>query len=507
MTGEELASYYRAAVEFIDPRLGQDCPVEDICAAAKARQRALAAHGSETARLELDKIAEALRFIERIHPEVSCLGNGYAAADAAPDSPTEQLPAENVASQAAAAGLIAETVTVSMPDETVAAGETDKQTIEPAVSAVAAQLTEITAEPEIENVATPDEPGGTASPETGDAAIEEEYVELVIGPAPKTQDGLLTNGNGLAAMIEMQTEQEPASEAIPASCAALEAISDVHAADSPLQPSRREFIENLQARREQHALLDQQEAAQLLTELGGETESEERIRRILDRVPDVQTSLDREMQAEEADRRPLDFRSMIEKAQSADGQPLKPAPLRRVRTGEIMQRPRRETRIPEEYAAPVLMGILLILWQFAASLLAGYALCRLLVWPWGIASTGLDPLRVVLACVVALGTAAAVAIWFRHYRLRTHRLALPVHVTALSMLMLILPWQIRSVANAYQNSPPILLWGLFIAAWLVATVACWFHDLRVPPLLTAEESAQPRRNPAKATKPAIPQPH
>lgn len=478
MTGEELASYYRAAVEFIDPRLGQDCPVEDICAAAKARQRVLAASSSETARLELDKITEALNFIERVHPEICTAENGL------PPRP------ETSSSNSTDDELVE--LVIGGSGEATAAPPQVQPVLEEAMAPMELD-TAVDAAVELNPV-----PVTEAANTVGEITIPvAEPAQIITADAEPELWPALSSDSA--------TVDEPEAPALEVELAAFEA--------EEAQPviaavSRQQYIDDLHARREQRSLLDDQETAELIEELHHDTAAGELVNRMLEKVPDVQTALDREMQQEEARSTPLDFRSMIAAAQSSEKITVRPAGRRRVRTEEIMQRPVPEYRIPEEHAAPILLGLLLIAWQFSIALTAGYALCRLLVWPIGTTFASMPPLRAVLSCVVIMGSGALVALWFRHYRMRTHRLALAVHVTAASMLLLLLPWQLKAVDSAYASPPPMLLWGLLIAAWIVATVACWFHDLRVPPQSQATgDNEQPLPGAPKPAKPAIPQLH
>ncbi len=474
MTVKELASYYRAAVEYIDPRLREDCPVEDIRAAANARQHALRAHDSETARLEHDKIEEALQFIQRVHPEL------YSAPDVC------SLP-----------GTVENAAMVQGWQETVqhsGNGQTDPS---PQLPVEAAELPEIAGLLPVPDSAAVDP--GDAGTETHTEALSEPVVTLdpalpTLEPASAPVE-TAKNGNGEHAAVNHQPAGKQMVNAMPAEGPAL---PDDDAQSGALQshpgphgsakagPGRQQFIEELRARRECPGELDEQEARQLITDLKEEQHSEERARAIIESVPDVQHALDAELQREEAGTRPLDFRSMMEQAGADRTLPVRPVRPRRLRTAEILHRESQPQTIPEEHAAPVLLGILLILWQFCAALLAGFALTRLLVWPFGTAFSTMSPFRAMLACLVGVASAALLGAWFRHYRLRSHRLSLPVHVSAVSMLILLLTWQLKAAANGYASAPPLWLWCLLLAVWLVATVAAGLHDLRVPPVRSAD---------------------
>lgn len=393
MTAGELASYYRAAVEYIDPRLREDCPVEDIRAAAAARCRALQAHDSSTARLELEKIDEALQFITRIHPDIT---------------------------------------------------ETDRA------------------------AAMPGEAGTSAAAHP---------VQLPVGEE---------NGDGKA---EVTTAPQPA---------AMAAIDIPPSGDQDTRPEdpgldRRTFLDERRRRRGE----EQDHVRELAAEIEQELHTHERVDRIIESLPDTADSIARELDADvKEESGELDFRSLMEKARSSTGVTIRPARARRLRTEEILSRTTPRRRIPEEHASPILLGMLLILWQFGAALLAGYAVCRLLAWPLGTPVTDLPPFRILAACLLGLGTASMVGIWIRAYRRRSHKLSLPTHVTAVSASLVLLSWQLQAAPAGETGPPPIWLWCLLFACWIVATVAAGIHDLRVPPVLPAEEKREIGTEPA-----------
>ncbi|MCB1221545.1 MAG: YIP1 family protein [Planctomycetales bacterium] len=513
MTGKELASYYRAAVEYIDPRLRDDCPVEDICAAAKARQHALRAHDSDTARLELEKIEEALQFIQRVHPDVV-------------DICREQVTAEYAAEVEPALDLahIAQSEPEVQDASQLVADFHAEEAIQPAVETDEASLVD-------NSVAAPaerdDYAGVLLSGTTADPA-EDEMVELVLGSGSHFEAAVES-----ATELETATADEPEPEAISIDFAAEpqviqpesvleiddaiassidnEAEAESGDAGSELAaamaasrehvevPSRHQFIAELRERRlsSQHELAAE-EAEQVISELREEQHSEERVSELISRVPDVSERMEQELQQEEQTSRPLDFRSLMSRAGANPSLKVRPASRPRLKTEEILGRERPARRIPEEHAAPILLGMLMILWQFSAALLAGFALSRALVWHFGTAFSSMTPIKALFTCLVGLGTAALIGAGFRYYRLRSHRLSLPVHVSALSIVMLLLSWQFSANANAYASGPPLWLWCMLFAAWLVATIAAGLHDLRVPPVSRDPESE------VVAAKPAVP---
>ncbi|MCB1186112.1 hypothetical protein KDL29_03005 [bacterium] len=515
MTGKELASYYRAAVEYIDPRLREDCPVEDICAAAKARQHALRAHDSDTARLEHEKIEEALQFIQRVHPDVVDICRDQVLGDDAMQAATVNGAAEPAA---------AETVeVVASPDVT------EEPVLEAAAPALEAIEPEVVEEM-IEAASERDDYAGVLLSGATAADEEDEIVELVLGsgghfetavesateletatadetePEPEAisidfaaepqviqpESGLETD-DALASGIDNEPEAESgdAGSELAAAMAASREHMDV--------PSRHQFIAELRERRisSQHELAEE-EAEQVISELREEQHSEERVSELISRVPDVSERMEQELQQEEQSSRPLDFRSMMSRAGANPALQVRPASRPRLKTEEILGRERPCRRIPEEHAAPILLGMLMILWQASAALLAGFALSRALVWHFGTAFSSMTPIKALFTCLVGVGAAALIGAGFRYYRLRSHKLSLPVHVTALSILLLLLSWQFSANANAYASGPALWLWCMLFAAWLVATIAAGLHDLRVPPVSRDPESE------VVAAKPAVP---
>ncbi|MEZ5337196.1 MAG: hypothetical protein R3F46_02940 [bacterium] len=528
MTAKELASYYRAAVEYIDPHLAEDCPVEDICAAAKARQRALTAHDSDTARLELEKIEEALQFIQRVHPEVVCeLGE-----DSGPQASAAPAALEAQAEHSAPAATA-----LSLPEDSgsersqqviasLSAGNpsADDEIVELVFSAAAAPLEPVAATDHVEQCAAaaveaavesvPVEPVEKPEMEAlapllaealpGEEADETELGGLIESMDQAAEQELREISDSLQALeagpTEIEVNAAQAEEApIGLELAAAEPVMDAKAAlaeamtpAAQAEPAadRRQFIAELQERRRSgYNSLDEEEASELIAKLRSEQQSDERAQQIIERVPGVEERLEQELQREERGQRQLDFRSMMQRAGADPQLKLRPARRPRLSTDEILSRPRPERRTPEEHAAPIILGLLLIIWQFSAALLAGFALCRLTVWHFGTAFSSLSPLKMLLAFLVMLGTAALVGAGFRYYRLRSHKLSLPVHVSAGSVLLILVSWQLAAKANAYASAPPAWLWCLLLASWLVAAIAAGLHDVRVPPPGNSDEGS------------------
>ncbi|MCB1217825.1 hypothetical protein KDL44_10545 [bacterium] len=509
MTAKELASYYRAAVEYIDPHLAEDCPIEDICAAAKARQRALTAHDSETARLELEKIEEALQFIRRVHPEIVCELSEEAGPQVAADPGKMDAPVELVAPEPMSA-IVAEDIGTERSQQVIAsmsAGNpsADDEIVELVIAAAApaepvaeATLEEVTeASGELEHAPllaealpveadTEVELGGLI--ESMDQAVELEQSEIAVSlqaleaDSPESET---TNAEADAAELDLTAASESVQDAQAALAEAM-----IPAPQAEPAADRRQFIAELQERRRNgYNALDEDEASELIAELRTEQHSEERAQQIIERVPAVEERLEQELQREERGQRQLDFRSMMQRAGADPQLKVKPASRPRLSTDEILSRPRPERRTPEEHAAPIILGMLLIIWQFSAALLAGFALCRLSIWHFGTAFSSLTPLKMLLAFLVLLGTAALVGAGFRYYRLRSHKLSLPVHVSAGSVLLILVSWQLAAKANAYASAPPAWLWCLLLACWLVAAIAAGLHDVRVPPPGNSDEDS------------------
>ena len=68
--GDELGDYYVAALEFIDPELVADSPLEDILAAATRRRRKLNERPLYQAEDELNALEEALHFVQRVRTDL-----------------------------------------------------------------------------------------------------------------------------------------------------------------------------------------------------------------------------------------------------------------------------------------------------------------------------------------------------------------------------------------------------------------------------------------------------
>jgi len=135
--------------------------------------------------------------------------------------------------------------------------------------------------------------------------------------------------------------------------------------------------------------------------------------------------------------------------------------------------------LPETRAWPVLLGLLLILWQSWLALFAGWTVARFLIWPGPGVELRLGWLTA--AGLLLLGGAAAVStgilVW--RYRRRTGHLLTLVHLTAGFIALDLAAWRLAaSDAQLLVDPPRGWYWLLLIGAWLIATVMAWLHDLR-----------------------------
>jgi hypothetical protein len=182
------------------------------------------------------------------------------------------------------------------------------------------------------------------------------------------------------------------------------------------------------------------------------------------------------------------LRDVMAQAQPADAVVSAPA-LRTAAAPETADTAQRAISLPETRAWPLLLGVMLILWQSWLALFSGWTVVRFLIWPGPGAE--FQPGWLTAAGLVVLGVAASAAtgilVW--RYRQRTGHLLMLVHLSAGFIALNLAAWRLAaSDAQLLVDPPRGWYWLLLIGAWLVATVTAWIHDLRA-----GERASRPDR--------------
>lgn len=121
----------------------------------------------------------------------------------------------------------------------------------------------------------------------------------------------------------------------------------------------------------------------------------------------------------------------------------------------------------------------LILWQGWLALFAGWTVARFLLWPGPGVELRLGWLTAVGLVVLGGAATAATGILVWRYRRRTGHLLMLVHLSAGFIALDLAAWRLAASDQALLVDPPRgWYWLLLIAAWLIATIMAWIHDLR-----------------------------